>query len=164
MQTIIETATWRIDPDRSTVEFRAKHLWGLATVTGAFTRYHGTLDPSGVELTIEADSLDTHNKRRDKHLRSPAFFGADEHPYVRFVAERAELEGERLRISGVLHARGASLPLDLDATLRAAGDELEIEAVTTADHRRLGMTWSPLGMIPTPSELTVRGRLVRDER
>ena len=27
-----------------------------------------------IELTIEADSLDTENKKRDTHLRSPDFF------------------------------------------------------------------------------------------
>jgi hypothetical protein len=54
------------------------------------------------------------------------------------------------------------MPLDIDATLRRTGDELEVEAVTVADHHRLGMTWNLMGMIRTPSELIVKGRLVRD--
>ena len=115
MQTIIETATWRIDPERSSVEFHAKHLWGLATVKGAFTRYQGTLGLPAAELTIEADSLDTGNRRRDRHLRSDAFFGAEEHPYVRFAAENATLEGDHVKLGGHLHARGESMPLEIDA-------------------------------------------------
>lgn len=161
----IGQATWRLDPDHSSVEFHVKALWGLATVKGRFTRYQGTLDLSGtpaVELTAETDSLDTRNKRRDKHLRSPDFFGAEEHPYVRFVSERATLDGERLKLRGRLHARGAAIPLDIEATLRRAGDELEFEAVTNADHRRLGITWNLMGMIQTPTRLIVKGRLVRD--
>jgi D-arabinose 1-dehydrogenase-like Zn-dependent alcohol dehydrogenase len=43
----------------------------------------------------------------------------------------------------------------------AVGDELEVEAVTDADHRALGMTWSPLGILRAPSKLLVHGRLVR---
>ena len=43
------------------------------------------------------------------------------------------------------------------------GDELEFDASALADHRRLGMTWSPLGMVRTPSKVIVRGRLVRDD-
>ena len=35
---------WRIDPARSSVEFRTPTLWGLATVKGRFERYDGTLD------------------------------------------------------------------------------------------------------------------------
>jgi polyisoprenoid-binding protein YceI len=161
----IEQTTWRIDPDRSSVDFSVKALWGLATVEGRFTRYHGRLDLSAtpaVELTIEADSLDTKNRRRDKHLRSPDFFGAEEHPYVRFTSERAELDGEHLKVRGHLHAGGACIPLDIEATLRAAGDHLELQAVTDADHRQLGMTWNLMGMIQAPTRLHVKGRLVHD--
>jgi hypothetical protein len=54
------------------------------------------------------------------------------------------------------------MPLDLDATLRPVGDEFEVHASTDADHHKLGMTHSTLGMIRTPSQLIVHGRLVRD--
>jgi polyisoprenoid-binding protein YceI len=161
----IEKTIWRIDPDRSSVEFHVKAMWGIVTVKGGFSRYHGTLHLSGdpaIELTIEADSLDTKNKRRDTHLRSPDFFDVEQHPYVRFVSDSAALEGERLSVHGELHARGTSMPLDIDATLRRAGDELELEAVTIADHRRLGMTWDVLGTLRGPCKLIVKGRLVRD--
>ena len=161
----IEETAWRIDPDRSSVEFDVKAMWGIATVKGHFSRFHGTLDLSGepaVDLTIDADSLDTSNTRRDKHLRSPDFFDAEQHPYVRFVSETTALDGERLTVRGRLYARGASMPLDVDATLRRAGDELEIEAVAGADHHQLGLTWNVLGLIRTPSTLIVKGRLVRD--
>lgn len=160
----IQTTSWRIDPDRSSVEFTTRFMWGIMAVTGRFSRYHGTLDLSedpAIELTVEAASIGTGNRRRDEHLRSPDFFAAEQHPYVRFASERAELDGERLRIHGRLHARGAGIPLEVDAAVRRAGDdELEIEAVTSVDHRRLGMEWNVLGMIATPSTLTVRGRLV----
>jgi hypothetical protein len=56
---------------------------------------------------------------------------------------------------------GRQIPLELDATVREVDGELEIEAVTEADHRELGMTWSPLGILRGPSKLVVRGRLVR---
>jgi len=161
----IETTRWRIDPDRSSVEFHVKGFWGMATVKGRFSRYHGTLDLSAqpaIELTIEADSLDTTNEKRDTHLRSPDFFDAGKHPYVRFVSQSATLDGERLHVRGRLHARGSSIPLELNATLRSIGDDLEIEAATEADHRQLGMTWNRMSMIRTPTKLVVTGRLVRD--
>lgn len=164
MTTITDTTTWRIDPDRSSVEFRAQHLWGLATVTGAFTRFHGTLELPAAELTIEADSLDTGNRRRDKHLRSRAFFGAEQHPYVRFTSTNATLKGDKLTVSGRLHAHGESVPLSIDATVRRAGDVLELAAVADVDQRRLGMTFSPLAMIRSPTTLVIRGTLVPDER
>jgi polyisoprenoid-binding protein YceI len=161
----IKSTRWRIDPRRSAVEFYAKGFWGMSTVKGTFSRYHGTLDLGtrpAIELTIEGDSLDTKNNRRDAHLRSSDFFGVETYPYVRFVSEAAVLDGERLVVRGRLHAAGASMPLSLVATLRRVGDELEVEAVTEADHRELGMTWNRMGMVRAPSKVTVKGRLVRD--
>jgi polyisoprenoid-binding protein YceI len=162
---IIDTTRWQIDPARSSVEFRVKNIWGMMTVKGRFSRYYGTLDLSArpaIDLTIEADSLDTANEKRDAHLQGPDFFDADKHPYVRFVSESATLDGERLHVRGQLHARGSSLPLELDATLRRVGDDLVVEALTAADHRQLGMTWNNLSMIGTVSRLMVTARLVPD--
>jgi polyisoprenoid-binding protein YceI len=160
----VERSAWRIDPDRSRVEFQVGHLYGLMTVRGRFSVYSGTLDLSAdpaVELTIDANSLDTKNRRRDQHLRSADFFDTAHHPEVRFLSSRATLDGERLMVAGRLHAAGRSIPLDIDATLRRVDGELEVDARTNADHRQLGMTWSPLGSVRRPSKLIVHGRLVR---
>src|SRR6188472_3283395 len=103
----VETSRWRIDPERSSVEFRARTFWGLMTVKGRFGRYDGWLDlrdGAAIELTIDADSLDTGNERRDKHLRSSDFFDVENHPQVRFVSDSAEVDGERLNVSGRLYA------------------------------------------------------------
>jgi polyisoprenoid-binding protein YceI len=154
---------WRIDPARSSIEFQVRHFYGLVTVKGRFSRYAGTLDLSdqpAVELTIEADSLDTKHRKRDKHLRSDDFFDVEHHPQVRFVSETADLDGERLIVRGRLHAGAASVPLAVKATLRQDADELEVQASAEVDQRQLGMTYSPLGMIRTPSRLIVHGRLV----
>ena len=132
------------------------------TVKGRFGRFEETLDlrsKPAVQLTIEADSLDTKHNKRDQHLRSADFFNVAEHPQVQFVSDSATVDGERLTVHGNLSAAGKTIPLHLDATLRAVG--LEVEAVTDADHRALGMTWSRLGILRAPSKLLVHGRLVR---
>ena len=159
----VEQTVWRIDPARSTVSFAVPAFWGLTTVKGRFDRYDGTLDlrrTPAIELTIDADSINTNNARRDKHLRSDDFFGVQAHPHVRFVSDTATLEGDRLTVTGELRAGGGKEPLHLVATLRHVGPELHIEATAEVDQRQLGMTFSPLGMIGTPTKLTVRGRLV----
>ena len=163
----IQRTRWRIDPKRSSVEFHVRNLWGLQTVKGRFERYDGILDltaqPS-IELTIEAESLNTSQVKRDEHLRSADFFDAANHPQVRFVSQRATLDGDRLDLQGELHAAGRSVPIELDGVIRPVGDELDVDVETFADHRLLGMTWNRLGMLRAPSKLLVRGRLVRDEK
>jgi len=155
---------WQLDPSRSSVEFHVRHFYGVMTVKGAFADYQGTLDLSAtpaVELAIQAVTLDTKMAKRDEHLRSGDFFDVERHPQVRFASESATLDGDTLRVHGQLHAAGRQIPLDLDASMREIDGELEIEAVSEADHRELGMTWSPLGILRAPSKLIVRGRLVR---
>ena len=162
---ILASWTWILDPERSSVEFRAPLLYGvIGTVKGGFGLYRGTLDMEArpaIELTINAASLDTGKAKRDDHLRSADFFDVGEHPEVRFESESAVLDGEELRVRGALRAAGGSAPVDVIATVRPVGEEFEIEARAEVDQRRLGMTWSPLGMLRPPARLTVRGRLVR---
>ncbi len=157
------TGKWQLDPQRSSVEFRARKFWGLITVKGHFDDYHGQLDLSAspaIELTIDAASLQTGIRKRDRHLRSPDFFDAEKHPQVQFRSDAVELQGDTLKVRGRLSAGGRSLPLELDAHVRQHDGELEIDAATTVPHRDLGMTFSPAGMIPPTSELSVTGHLI----
>lgn len=163
--TELASGTWHLDPARSSVEFHVRHFYGLMTVKGHFDRYEASLDLArepAVALRIDAQSLDTNNAKRDAHLRSGDFFDVEHHPEVRFRSDSAIFDSGILKVRGQLEAGGKQLPLELDATLRAVDGELEIEAVTHADHRQLGMTWSPLGIVRAPSKLIVRGRLVRE--
>jgi polyisoprenoid-binding protein YceI len=164
--TTTNDGVWQLDPERSSVEFHVRHFYGLMTVKGHFDRYDGTLQLNGrraVELVIDADSLDTKHGKRDAHLRSAGFFDSANHPKVRFKSDDAALAADTLKVRGQLHAAGHSIPLDIDAAVRDVDGELEVEAGALADHRKLGMTWSPLGIMRAPSRLIVRGRLVPKE-
>jgi polyisoprenoid-binding protein YceI len=161
------TQQWVIDPMRSTVEFRVKGFWGLTTVVGHFSRFHGfyTVAPDGraLGLVIDAESLDTGNPRRDKHLRSGDFFDVEPHPYVRFIAKDVTEAGKDvLRVRGELEAAGRKVPLSFEAPVREVDGELEVEVTTLVDHRRFGIIWNPLGMLRSPSTLHVKARLTSD--
>jgi polyisoprenoid-binding protein YceI len=80
---------------------------------------------------------------------------------VRFVSESAALDGDTLKVSGRLHARGSEIPLETDVQIHQVDGELEIEAITNAAHRDLGMTWNLFGVIHSHSRLLVKGRLRR---
>jgi polyisoprenoid-binding protein YceI len=154
---------WQLDIERSEVGFRSRKLWGLVPVKGHFEDYEGQLELTAqpaIELTIDAASVRTGLRKRDRHLRSPDFLDAENHPRVRFVSDSVELHDDALRVRGRLSARDRSIPLELEAQVRWIDGELEIEAATPAPHRELGMTWSPLGMISPRSELFVTAHLV----
>ncbi len=169
--TLIEQRTaaptrWSVDEAESSVEFAVKTFWGLTAVRGRFDRFGGWYEtgPEGttIELTIDADSLDTGNSMRDKHLRSADFFGVAEHPAVRFTSTRVHhVTDSILHVAGHLEAAGNVVPLEFAATVQQVGHGLEVEATTTVDHHLFGMSSGRLGMIRPPATLHVKARLSR---
>lgn len=63
---------------------------------------------AGQAFHVDAASVATGNARRDRHLRSPDFLAASEHPYVRFASAAARLDGDSLMVRGQLSARGGT--------------------------------------------------------
>ena len=58
----VHQGRWRLDPQRSSVEFHVPNFYGLQTVKGRFGSYEGTLELGAhpaAQLTIDAASLDT---------------------------------------------------------------------------------------------------------
>jgi len=158
---------WRLDPSASTAEFRVPHCWGLVTVKGHFERLDGYLELDDAQqrqmtLTIDAASLHTGIRQRDKHLRSGDFFDTGSHPKVRFRSTSvSDIAHNRLRVEGELEAAGERLAMTLEPTIHQTHDQLEIDVTTTIDQRQLGMTWSPLAMTRSPVTLTVHASLRR---
>jgi len=143
---------------------RSASIGRTSTKHGRFDRFDGSYEigtegPT-IDLTVDADSLDTGNTTRDKHLRSPNFFHTAEHPQIRFTSTRVDdLDDGTLRVEGTLEAAGKVVPLEFAASMERIGDALEIEATTTVDQRQLGMSSGKLGMIRPPVTLHVRPRL-----
>lgn len=161
------TARWTLDPRHTTFRFDVPHMWGLGTVHGRFTSFDGEYvvgpDSSAIALTIDADSIDTGNTVRDRHLRSSEFFDVAEHPDVRFTSKGVAEEGAgRLRVTGELEVAGTSVPVALQAAVREIHGDLEIEAETTVDPFDFGMSHGPLWSIRPPATLHVSARLVHD--
>lgn len=160
----LATGTWRLDPDTSVVEFRVPHIYGLATVVGRFTNYHGSLDLNAspaVQLWIDATSVDTGNTLRDRHLRSAHYFDTGAHPTIRFEAQETTITDDRLIASGHLTAAGRTVPLSVNAAYTRIDHGFVIAAEAFVDQRDLGMTHNPLGLARTPTTLTVSGQLFR---
>jgi polyisoprenoid-binding protein YceI len=114
-----------------------KHVWGLRTLTGRFTRFGGTYTAGDggatIELDIDAASVDTGNGQRDRHLLGTDFFHVEQHPHVRFTSERVrDLGNGKLWVDGELEAAGKSVPVSFEASRRDVGDDLELEATMTS--------------------------------
>jgi polyisoprenoid-binding protein YceI len=161
----IAHGTWRVDPERSEVGFAARSMWGLTTVRGAFGSCQGTLilgagAVSG-DLAIDATSLDTGNRRRDRHLRSPDFLDAERHPRISFrLADLTTGDGE-LAVAGTLRIGDGDTQVELPVEVeQIPGDAVRLRARATISRAAAGVTWNWLGMIPDDMSVYARITLV----
>ncbi len=115
---------WTVEPGYTTVQFTVKNLF-LFNVAGRFSDLAGTivldetdLRLSSAEVAIGAASIDTANKRRDKHLRSADFLDVGKYPEIRFQSTSVNKGTDRdtLRVVGTLTVRDNSREVALDVT------------------------------------------------
>jgi polyisoprenoid-binding protein YceI len=146
---------FEFDTTHSTVGFMVRHLM-VSKVRGAFTRWGGTLafdesapEKAELDVSIDAASIDTHEKQRDDHLRSADFFDAANHPALTFRAKGAKPAGEgRYTVQGELTIRGTTRPVTLEVEYNGrakdpwGGERVAFEARTSINRKDFGLTWN----------------------
>jgi polyisoprenoid-binding protein YceI len=157
--------TWHVDAGESHARFTARTLAGLVKVPGQFRILAGTisLEERGTSgtLVIDAASVDTGNRLRDRHLRSSDFFAAEAHPELRYEVDSLAHDGERLSIDGELVIAGGRTRLPLTTELRHHDDGvIELACRTQVDRCALGVSGAR-GMVPRGVDLDIALRLRR---
>jgi polyisoprenoid-binding protein YceI len=145
---------WTVVPGESRVEFTNKTMWGLATVTGHFTQFsgHGEITDAATvsgQLDIEAASVQTGLKIRDKQLRSDDFFKTERFPQIIVVVTDAlAADGDAVDLQASITVTGTTKPLSLRTTVSRLDDgAVRASAEKTIDHDELGIHWNRLWMI-----------------
>jgi polyisoprenoid-binding protein YceI len=147
--------SWIIDPSHAEISFSVRHMM-ITNVRGRFEKFNGMVDfnqqdpaASKVEVTIEANSLNTRDAQRDAHLRSPDFLDADQFPALTFSSTRIEiLDESHGRIHGDLAIRGVSRPVVLDTILNGVAKSpwgqtsAGFSASTEINRKDWGLTWN----------------------
>ena|SRR5437763_10220516 len=157
---LLSSGRWVVDPQASHARFAARTLAGLVETPGRFRALSGDLVVGRAQATgtlvIDASSIDTGNRVRDRHLRSRGFFDVKRHPQLRYEAHAvSSQEPGRARIDGELIVAGARTPLPLDVTLHAPIDGVvELACQTEVDRIALGIRGAR-GMVPRAVQLDV---------
>jgi polyisoprenoid-binding protein YceI len=146
---------YTLDLAHSRIGFSARHAM-VTKVRGQFNEFDGKVhlnfeDPekSSVEITIQANSVDTRNEQRDGHLRTNDFFDVPNHPTITFHSTDVEkVDDEHYRVTGDLTIKGNTKPVTVDwEYIGAAKDpygniRLGFEGSTTVNRRDWGVEWN----------------------
>jgi polyisoprenoid-binding protein YceI len=156
---------WNIDPDRSTIGFRAKSMWGLSAVKGRFTKFHGDGQITDTQtifgrIDIDTASLNTKLGKRDEHLRSAEYFDAERFPDISVVVTGAEaINGDIVDLRAQLTVKGTTAPLPLRAKVAMVDDgSVRLTAHTTVDRKDFGVDGNLMGMLT--DKVTISGDVV----
>lgn len=158
---------WHVVVPDSELGFETRVVFGLLPVRGRYSRYTGELhvDDAGSargELRIEAATVTTGIKKRDKHLRSGDFFAVDEHPHLRFELDALALGADGApTLTGTLHIRDEALPIEAPVSVEQAGpDRLRVDADFNVEHRASGLRSSGVGWKKVPEKVRVTAALM----
>lgn len=107
--------TYTVDNVHSSAVFRAKHA-NLGHVWGRFDEVSGSMtldqaDPSkdSFSVTINVESVNTNQPKRDAHLKSPDFFNSKQYSTIVFKsASVAKGDKGQLLVTGSLQMHGVS--------------------------------------------------------
>ncbi len=149
-------SNWQIDPAHSSAQFSVRHM-AISTVRGAFSKVTGSVvfddkdvSKSTVEVTIDANSVDTRVPDRDNDLRSEKFFDVVHYPSITFKSKRVEqVAPGKLKVTGDLTIRGTTKEVVLDVEGPTApmkdpwGNTRNAATATTKINRQdFGVKWN----------------------
>lgn len=126
---------WQIDPTHSHLSF-AIRVMSVTTTRGRFHALRGYLHideqhpaNSWVEAEVDAASIDTHNKLRDVHLRSAAFFAVKQYPTITFQSTSVEhAGGQDYQVTGNLTMHGVTRHITFDVAYRGQSTQMGVRA------------------------------------
>lgn len=145
---------WNIDPSHSTIQFSARHMV-ITKVRGAFKSYQGSIEldeadatRSKVNVNIDASSIDTHEPKRDGHLRSADFLDVEKYPTIEFSSTAIKARADGYEVTGQLTIHGVTRNVTLSAELQGrgkdpwGGERIAFGAKGSINREDFGLTWN----------------------
>lgn len=104
--------SWTLDKSHSGVKFSVDHLV-ISEVEGTFKIFDGTVtsptpdfNNAKVEFTVDVNSINTDDEKRDGHLKSDDFFNAEKYPSMKFTSTSfKKVKGNNYVLEGDLTIR-----------------------------------------------------------
>ena len=145
-----------IDSAHSSANWTVTHLMvskvrgEISGVTGKVHYDAKNVGDTTVEATLDAATVDSHQPKRNDHLKSPDFFDVVKFPTITFKSTHVESAGEgKLKVTGDLTMRGVtkSVVLSVDGPSAPHSDgyghnKVGATATTTINRQDFGVSWN----------------------
>ncbi len=147
--------SYTIDGSHSKAHFTVRHMM-VSNVRGEFSKMTGKVDydeknPEAIriEATIDVNSINTGEPKRDAHLKSPDFFDVAKFASITFRSKSARKTANGLAVTGNLTIHGVTK----EVVLQVEGPTPEVRdpwgnlrrgatATTKINRKDYGLTWN----------------------
>jgi polyisoprenoid-binding protein YceI len=164
-----------INPANTVPSFEVGHM-GFATQRGHFDRTRGmvVMDPQKrigtVDISIDANSINTGIRQLDDVLREMDFLNVGRHPALSFRSTQMKFNGDRLvAVDGVFSMLGVSRPISLKVTHYQCGIDpasakylCEVDAEASFKRSDYGMS-KLIPMVSDEVKLRIKVNAARDQ-
>ncbi|AFM04583.1 hypothetical protein Fleli_2204 [Bernardetia litoralis DSM 6794] len=169
---LADATKWKVDGAHSSVGFAIDH--GFVPTTGRFDEFKGDLNfspenlaDSKADFTIDINSINTEETKRDNHLKSKDFFNAKEYPSMRFVSSKfTKVDDKNYIAHGKLTIRNVTKDIKLPFKVLGVGQHpakkgttvMGIKAQTTIDRTDYEVgtgSWTATAIVGDEVEITI---------
>ena len=160
--------TYKITPVMSTIAF---HVKASIPIEGTFEAWNATLaftspeaSTGSLDIKIQADSVNTGSKSKDKKLKGDECFDVKQYPYITFQSTKVVQTGPHVYdVPGTFTVRGVSKSESLTFNADREGEGTgEIKGTLDFDRRDFGLGGSiPFVKIADRVELTIDFKATR---
>ncbi|MCP4911759.1 MAG: YceI family protein [Oligoflexia bacterium] len=149
--------SFEINSEHSSIIFKTTYM-KLGEVEGRFKKFKGTFDfdektKKVKDLFIEIDvkSIDTADKKRDRHLKQSDFFDVNKFRYVTFEGkDYLYKEGKLQKVKGFLNIKGKDHPLILNVKWKGSDQDawdpkkmiFFFSGTTNIERQKVGLNWN----------------------
>lgn len=139
LPTLPDAGTYRVDPQRSSVTYACRHMFGLGSVRADFTISSGllnvssTLAGSSASATIDAASFDSANQRRDRDVKGRGLLDVAAFPTIAFSSTGIREDGGAI-LAGIVAMHGVEAAVEVTVLSWESPAPGQIRVTARANH------------------------------
>ena len=175
-KSFVDTGKWELDKSHSSVKFTVTHMV-VSEVEGSFKLFDGSMENTKADLsdakinfTVDVNSVNTDNEKRDGHLKGDDFFNAEKFPAMKFTSTSMKATGDNnYELAGDLTIRDVTKPVVFavvygGSTAAYGSTKAGFKAQTTIDRFDYNLKWDKAtesgGLVVSKEvEITVNAQL-----